>query len=96
MDGIDFTPERGHSYGDSFGHALAADYFDGDEFADLAVGVPTENFATIFYAGAVDVLYGGFTALSAEGDQFWHQDVDGIDDAVETYDGFGLALAPKR
>jgi hypothetical protein len=35
------------------------------------------------------VLYGSAQGVRAEGDQFWHQDVDGIQDEAEDLDQFG-------
>ncbi len=82
---------------DFFGRALTAGDFNGDGRADLAVGVPLEDIpigsVTYADAGAVNVLYGGSSGLSATGDQLWHQGVPGIDGAVETGDQFGRALA---
>ena len=71
----------------------AADY-DGDGFQDLAVGVPYENLEGADVAGAVNVLYGTSTGLTAEGNQLWHQDSPGILGEVETGDSFGTVLAP--
>lgn len=44
--------------GDKFGFAVAAGNFDGDEFDDLAIGVPYEDVGSITDAGVVNVLYG--------------------------------------
>ncbi len=73
--------------------AAAAPDFDGDGFADLVVGVPGEDVGMVEGTGAVNVLYGRSTGLSAHGDQLWHQDVTGVDDEAE-FDFFGAALAP--
>jgi hypothetical protein len=78
---------------DSFGASLAAGDFDGDGYDDLAVGVINESVGAASGAGAVNVLYGAAAGLTATGDQFWHQDVTGVLDAAEAYDGFGVALA---
>jgi len=48
---------------------------------------------TVFAAGAVTVIYGSATGLSAAGDQFWHQDTSGVADAAEPIDIFGSSLA---
>ena len=50
---------------DFFGNALAAGDFDNDGFIDLAIGVPGEDIGTIADAGAVNVLYGSASGLSA-------------------------------
>ena len=46
---------------DGFGFALATGDFNGDTFADLAVGAPGEGVGTAGAAGAVNVLYGSAT-----------------------------------
>ena len=67
--------------------------FNGDGYGDLAVGVPEENLAGAGNAGAVNVIYGSSAGLDAAGNQFWSQDSPGIDDAPESGDRFGHALA---
>ena len=47
--------------------------FNGDGFADLAIGVPDEDIGDP-NAGAVSVLYGGPAGLTAVNDQLWQQD----------------------
>src|SRR6187200_3127448 len=47
--------------------------FDGDGFADLAVGVPSEDVGMSENAGGVNVLYGSGAGLSGVGAQFWSQ-----------------------
>jgi FG-GAP repeat len=77
--------------GDFFGAALAAGDFNGDGFADLAVGVPFE--VGIVRSGAVNVLYGSATGLSGVGSQLWTQNSPGVVDSSEAGDRFGHALA---
>lgn len=52
--------------------------FNGDGYADLAIGVPYENLGTMEGAGAVNVLYGSAEGLTAAGDQLWSQDSTGV------------------
>ncbi len=78
---------------DNFGGALAVGDFDGDGYADLAVGVPNEDVGSVVDAGAVNVLYGSAAGLSAAGDQFWHQDSIDVEDVAQDSDYFGSALA---
>ncbi len=67
--------------------------FNGDGRADLAVGVPNESVGSILGAGAINVIYGSGSGLTATNDQLWHQDVSGIEGGAEQYDHFGSALA---
>lgn len=77
---------------DRFGSALVGGYFDGDLYADLAVGVPGEDLS-VADAGAVILLKGSPTGLSGTGSQIWHQDSPGILEVAEAGDNFGYALA---
>ncbi len=78
--------------GDAFGRALASGDFDGDGFADLAVGAPREELGGAVDAGAINVLYGLDGGLTDAGNQFWHQDSPGILGDVEAGEIFGQAL----
>jgi hypothetical protein len=69
-----------------------ADY-NGDGFDDLAIGVSSEDINGVSFAGAVNVLYGTAAGLTADGNQFWHQDRPGIKETAEAGDEFGEALA---
>jgi len=52
--------------------------FNGDGYADLAIGVPGEDLAGHVEAGAVNVLYGSATGPTSAGDQLWTQDTPGV------------------
>src|SRR6058998_3780743 len=69
--------------------------FNGDGYADLAIGVASEDTPTKASAGAVNVIYGSAAGLSATSvpDQFWHQDSTAIEGTDETHDLFVFALA---
>ncbi len=63
---------------DKFGSGLAAGDFDGDGFADLAIGVPGEDFAIPpdgfrTDAGSLTVLYGTRDGLASGRAQVWSQ-----------------------
>lgn len=79
---------------DLFGSSLTAGDFDGDGYADLAVGVPYEDIGSpaVVDAGAVNVLYGSEGGITASGSDYWHQDVSGIGSRAEDNDRFGFAL----
>ena len=66
--------------------------FNGDGFADLAVGVPFEDQAAT-NDGAVNVIYGGLGGLSAAGNEVWSQGSEGITGTPEAGDLFGYSLA---
>lgn len=78
--------------GDRFGHAVAIGDFGGDSFDELAVGVPLEDIGAVPDAGAVHVLPGTASFLSATASQFWHQNVAGIVDSAESGDLLGMSL----
>ena len=71
--------------GDGFGQALTTADFNGDGFDDLAVGVPGENLGAVVNSGAVNVIYGSASRLTATGNQ-------GIGGVAEG-GAFGSALA---
>jgi hypothetical protein len=86
--------------GDGFGASVVTGRFDGDGFADLAIGVPGEDTMGTcdreeWFAchGAVNVLYGSLDGLSAAGNQIWHQGTKGVPGKPEPVDRFGAALA---
>jgi len=76
---------------DEFGWSLAAANLGKSGQADLAIGVPGDVVSAVA-AGAVNVLYGTATGLSAAADQLWHQDSPGILGNAEAGDRFGHAL----
>ena len=67
--------------------------FNGDGFADMAVGVPRENVGTTDNAGAVNVIYGSAAGLAAAGNQFWTQASAGVPTAPEDQGSFGVSVA---
>jgi hypothetical protein len=88
------TPAATSTGGDS---ALAASRvampfdFDGDGFADMAVGVPGEALGSTREAGAVQVLYGSTSGVT-DHDQFWHEGSAGVKGKVENSDRFGQVV----
>jgi hypothetical protein len=82
--------------GDLFGAALARgsffNNFNGDDFADLAIGAAGEGVGTQARAGAVNVQYGSASGLPGPGGQLFTQDSPGVGGTAESDDSFGSAL----
>jgi hypothetical protein len=79
--------------GDRFGYSLVAGDFNGDNVADLAIGVPGDNTAGV-HAGSSIVLYGSKgTGLVSFGSQLWSQGIGGVPGAAGAGDLFGASLA---
>jgi hypothetical protein len=55
---------------------------------------PVEDIGSVLDAGAVNVIYGSPTGLSATfvADQFWSQNTANVEDAAEETDAFGISL----
>jgi hypothetical protein len=77
---------------DLTGFALATGDFDGDGYADLAIGTPFEDVGSVSNAGGVTVLYGSGTGLAADRGQLWDQGVPGVPDGPEPGDQFGYSV----
>jgi hypothetical protein len=70
--------------------------FNGDGFGDKAIGVPGEDIGIVKDAGAVNVIYGSPSGLSAAAlitDQLWTQNSTGIEGVAEGDDVFGRILS---
>ncbi|MHC4944680.1 MAG: hypothetical protein ACYTG7_16810 [Planctomycetota bacterium] len=80
--------------GDLFGYSLTSGFFKSTAFSALAVGVPGDNLENpdLDRAGAVNILYGSNSGLTATGSQLLHQDWGGVEGWAETTDEFGYAL----
>lgn len=87
------TNKGGAEAQDFFGLAVAAGDLNGDSYDDLIVGVPFEDIGSIADAGAVNVLLGRASGLSASGDQMVWQGSSGLKGGPERDDAFGTALA---
>ena len=72
--------------------ALTGD-FNGDGFADLAVGVAGESIGSAKSGGGVNVIYGSPSGLTSSGNQFWSQNSPAVKGIAEKNDEFGFAEA---
>jgi hypothetical protein len=84
---------------DRFGSVLVAGNFDatliGDPVTDdLAIGVPGEEIDGVVLAGAVNVLFGSSSGITATGDLFLHEDM--FPGGSLATGGFGARLAAGR
>lgn len=87
--GVEGTSEAS----DTFSRGLAVGDFNGDGYADFAVGVPREEIKGIRFAGVVNVLNGSSHGLTADNSQIWFQDQPGVEGTSEDSDNFGRNLA---
>ncbi|MFJ5552666.1 hypothetical protein [Streptomyces sp. NPDC093225] len=78
---------------DHFGSALASGDFDGDGYADLAVGTPRESFGSEQDAGSVTLLRGTRGGLTATGARLLTQNSPGIPGTLGFGHRFGHRLA---
>jgi formylglycine-generating enzyme required for sulfatase activity len=76
---------------DWFGEALAVGDFNGDQYADLAVGAPLDQRSAV-NAGTVHLVYGGPNGLDLSTNQIWALDSPGIDRTPAQSDNFGASL----
>jgi hypothetical protein len=85
----------GVEQGDEFGTSITIGDFNDDGYDDLAVGVPGESIGIVSRAGAVNVIYGSSSGLSATSiaDQIWHQGSPAVADFPEIDDSFGRSIA---
>jgi hypothetical protein len=78
---------------DLFGVRLSVGDYDNDGFDDLVVAVFAEDInGPENNDGAVHIICGRANGLHKAGNQFWHQDSQGILDTAELNDVFGLAV----
>jgi len=78
--------------GDRFGSSLTAWNFGRSTRPDLAIGVPFEALGTVAEAGAVQLVYGSSTGLTATGAQLWSENSAGLGTIAAAGDHFGLTV----
>ncbi|MCB9762487.1 MAG: FG-GAP repeat protein [Alphaproteobacteria bacterium] len=73
---------------DAFGSALAVGDIDGDDIADIVIGVPGEDSD----AGIVHVLFGSASGVTATGDELLQPGLNGFNGNSEADDLFGQSV----
>ena len=79
--------------GSGFADALAAGDFNGDGYADLAVGAPNSTANGKVSAGSVTVFNGSANGITTTGSRKLTQETAGIPGTSESHDFFGVSLA---
>jgi len=77
---------------DNFGYSVAVGNFNGDDYDDLAIGIPNHPINGHSKAGMVSVVYGSANGLDTEKYQKWYQDSKGIHGVSQTGDRLGFSL----
>jgi hypothetical protein len=90
--GVTGTAEPGDLFGVALARGIFFNNFNGDDFADLAIGAAGEDVGAAADAGAVNVQYGSATGLPGPGSQLFTQDSPGVGGTAESGDSFGSAL----
>ncbi|MEU6670643.1 FG-GAP-like repeat-containing protein [Streptomyces sp. NPDC046727] len=78
---------------DGMGSGLSIGDTDGDGYADVATGLPGEDFDGLTDAGSVLVLRGSAKGLTGTGAAVFHQNTAGVPGTAEKGDRFGRATA---
>ncbi len=76
-----------------FGHTLSVGNFNGDKYDDLAIGVPSQNTTSKSNSGALHIMYGTSSGLSAQDAQMWLQGYNGILGVADNDEYFSAALS---
>ena len=69
---------------------LTAD-FNGDGFADIALGAPGEDIGGMVNTGSVNVIYGSSTGPTSTGNQLWYEGAAGILGTTQPGDLYGYS-----
>lgn len=77
---------------DELGTVVAFGDFDGDCYADVAVGVPGDTVNGLVGAGSVHVFRGGLFGLRTDDDTVWHPAVSGVAGEVHSGMAFGAVI----
>jgi hypothetical protein len=78
---------------DWFGRPITPGDFDGDGIDDLAIGAHLESVGAVNTAGAIHILFGSATGLTAAGNELWTQNSTDVEDVAEVGDHFARTAA---
>ncbi|MFE2427130.1 FG-GAP and VCBS repeat-containing protein [Streptomyces sp. NPDC059373] len=79
--------------GDGFGAGVTVGDINGDGYADVATGIPFEDFGGRQDAGTVALLPGSASGLTGTGAKVYSQNTAGVPGTAEAQDRFGTAAA---
>ncbi|GAA3818436.1 FG-GAP and VCBS repeat-containing protein [Streptomyces phyllanthi] len=79
--------------GDGLGTAVSVDDVNGDGYADIALGIPGEDFSDLTDAGSFALVPGSASGVTGTGTQVFHQNTAGVPGAAESGDRFGVTTA---
>ncbi|OMI39561.1 FG-GAP-like repeat-containing protein [Streptomyces sparsogenes] len=79
--------------GDGLGTAVSVDDVNGDGYADIALGIPGEDFSGLTDAGSFALVPGSASGFTGTGSQVFHQNSDGVPGVAESGDRFGATTA---
>jgi hypothetical protein len=80
-------------WGDGFGRGISVADVNGDGYADVSAGSPTEMLGSVYGAGQVTVLRGGASGLTGTGAVSFNQDTANVPGTAERNDFFGSGTA---
>ncbi|MGW3566579.1 FG-GAP-like repeat-containing protein [Streptomyces sp. NPDC000941] len=79
--------------GDGLGTAISVDDVNGDGYADIALGIPGEDFSGLTDAGSFALVPGSASGFTGTGSQVFHQNTPGVPGVAESGDKFGATTA---
>ncbi|MEU5341757.1 MULTISPECIES: FG-GAP and VCBS repeat-containing protein [unclassified Streptomyces] len=78
---------------DGLGTTVSVADVNGDGFADIALGIPGEDFSDLTDAGSIALVPGSASGVTGAGTQTFHQNTAGVPGVAENNDQFGVSSA---